>query len=177
MENTITPRANDLPGRIPPHNIQAEQSVLGAAMIGKRALVEITAILKDEDFYRPDHALIYEALTELALAAKPVDILTVSDLLEGKNQLAEVGGLAYISSLTDKVPIIANAAHYADLVRQKSILRKLIRANDEVTGLCFEDVEKADLLLDLAAKKIYEIRENRPRVEAMKSMSRLAFLA
>lgn len=149
------------PGRVPPHNLQAEQSVLGAAMSGKRALAEITAMLKAEDFYRPDHALIYEAITELYLASKPVDILTVSDLLESTGQLAKAGGLSYVSSLPDLVPIIANAAQYADLVRQKSLLRRLILAMDEVSGLCFEDGDQADLLLDIAAKRIYEIRENR----------------
>lgn len=148
-------------GRVPPHNLQAEQSVLGAAMSGKRALAEITAMLKASDFYRPDHAMIYEAITELYLASKPVDILTVSDLLESTGQLAKAGGLSYISSLPDMVPIIANAAQYADLVRQKSLLRRLISAMDEVSGLCFEDGDQADMLLDIAAKRIYEIRENR----------------
>jgi replicative DNA helicase len=130
-------------------------------MTGKRALAEITATLRPEDFYRPDHMLIYEAITELYLASKPVDILTVSDMLESKGILDKSGGLAYISSLPDLVPIVANAAHYADLVRQKSVLRRLIAAMDEVTGLCFEDGDQADLLLDIAAKRIYEIRENR----------------
>lgn len=148
-------------GRIPPHNIQAEQSVLGSAMAGKRALAEITALLKADDFYRADHALIYACIIELYLASSPVDILTVSDLLESKGQLEKAGGLSYVGSLPDQVPIIANAAHYADLVRQKSILRRLILAMDEVTGLCFEDGDQADLLLDIAAKRIYEIRENR----------------
>jgi replicative DNA helicase len=148
-------------GRIPPHNLQAEQSVLGSAMTGKRALAEITALLKAEDFYRQDHSLIYETIADLYLANKPVDILTVADLLESKGLLEKAGGLSYISSLPDQVPIVSNAGHYADLVRQKSVLRRLIQAMDEVTGLCFEDGDQADLLLDIAAKRIYEIRENR----------------
>ncbi len=85
----------------------------------------------------------------------------MSDYLESRQQLDKVGGLAYISSLPDQVPLVSRAAHYADLVRQKSILRRLIGAMEEVTGLCYKDSEAADILLDIAAKRIYEIRENR----------------
>jgi replicative DNA helicase len=148
-------------GKVPPNNQQAEQSVLGCAMSGERPLSEITAMLKAEDFYRPDHRLIYEAIGELYLNSKPVDIITVSDLLAMKGQLEQSGGLSYISSLPDQAPVVANAGHYADLVRQKSILRRLIGAMDEVSGLCFGETENADLLLDIAARRIYEIRENR----------------
>ena len=88
-----------LTGRIPPHNQQAEQSVLGCAMAGQRPLAEITAILKTDDFYRPDHQLIYETICDLYMGSKPVDIITVSDALESKGLLEKSGGLAYISSL------------------------------------------------------------------------------
>ncbi len=148
-------------GRVPPNNQQAEQSVLGCAMSGERPLAEITASLKTDDFYRPDHRLIYDAICELYLGSKPVDIITVADCLESRQLLDKAGGLAYISSLPDQAPVVANAGHYADLVRQKSILRRLIAAMDEVTGLCFEESEDADLLLDVAARRIYDIRENR----------------
>ena len=148
-------------GKVPPNNQQAEQSVLGCAMSGQRPLAEITAILKTGDFYRPDHQLIYEAICELYLDSKPVDIITVADALEGKGQLDKSGGLTYISSLPDMAPVVANAGHYADLVRQKSILRRLISAMDEITGLCYGDSETADILLDVAARRIYDIRENR----------------
>ncbi len=148
-------------GKIPPNNQQAEQSVLGCAMSGERPLAEITAILKTDDFYRPDHRLVYDSICELYLNSKPVDIITVADHLDAKSQLDKAGGLAYISSLPDQAPVLANAGHYADLVRQKSILRRLIGAMDEVTGLCYDEAENADLLLDIAARRIYDIRENR----------------
>ncbi|MDD2533337.1 MAG: replicative DNA helicase [Eubacteriales bacterium] len=148
-------------GRVLPHNVQAEQSVLGSAMSGERQLAEITALLKTEDFYRPDHRLVYEAICELYLGSKPVDILTVSDLLESKALLEKAGGIAYISGLPDAIPVMANALHYADLVRQKALLRRLLGAMEEVTGLCYDDANEADILLDVAAKRIYEIRENR----------------
>lgn len=148
-------------GKIPPNNQQAEQSVLGCAMSGERPLAEITAILKADDFYRPDHRLIYDAVCDLYMNSKPVDIITVSDYLDGKSQLEKAGGLAYISSLPDQAPVLANAGHYADLVRQKSILRRLIQAMDEVTGLCYDESDDADMLLNVAARRIYDIRENR----------------
>ena len=148
-------------GRILPHNVQAEQSVLGSAMSGERQLAEITALLKTEDFYRPDHRLVYDAIVELYLSSKPVDILTVCDQLESKALLDKAGGIAYISALPDTIPVMANALHYADLVRQKALLRRLLAAMDEVTGLCFDEANDADMLLDIAAKRIYEIRENR----------------
>jgi len=161
MPSPINETGQRFAGKVPPNNQQAEQSVLGCAMSGQRPLAEITAILKTDDFYRPDHQLIYETICELYLDSKPVDIITVSDALEGKSQLDKAGGLSYISSLPDTAPVVANAGHYADLVRQKSILRRLISAMDEVTGLCFGDAESADLLLDIAARRIYDIRENR----------------
>ncbi len=159
------PHANEpgrrVTGRVPPSNAKAEQSVLGCAMSGLKPLAEITAILKTDDFYRPDHRVIYDAICELYLNSKPVDIITVSDLLESRNKLTDVGGLSYVSTLPDQAPLIANAGHYADLVRQKSILRRLMTAMDEITALCLEDGQEADLMLDIAAKRIYDIRENR----------------
>jgi replicative DNA helicase len=108
------PNAKPRPiGRVLPHNVQAEQSVLGSAMSGERQLAEITALLKTEDFYRPDHRLVYDAICELYLSSKPVDILTVADLLESKSLLEKAGGIAYISGLPDAIPVMANAMHYA----------------------------------------------------------------
>lgn len=148
-------------GKVPPNHTQAEQSVLGCAMTDERALAEVTAILKIEDFYRPDHRLIYEAICELYLSSKPVDIITVSDALESKALLEKAGGLSYISMLPDLVPFMANAAQYAELVRQKAILRKLISSMDEINAMCYEDAQDANELLSIAAKRIYDIRENR----------------
>lgn len=161
MNNVITEAKPGIRGKILPNNQQAEQSVLGCVMSGEKPLAEITALLKTEDFYRPDHRLVYDAVCELYLNSKPVDIITVSDYLEAKGVLEKAGGLSYISTLPDMAPVIANAYHYAELVRQKAVLRRLIAAMEEVTGLCYKDTENADLLLDVAAKRIYEIRENR----------------
>ena len=141
----------DHQGKIPPNNLQAEQSVLGAAMSSEKALSEIVSILRSEDFYRPDHRLIYDAITELYLASKPVDILTVSDALESKSMLIKAGGLAYISRLPDLVPFLSNASKYADTVRQKAILRKMINYLDEINPICFDNSRNALELLSVAA--------------------------
>lgn len=148
-------------GKIPPNHNQAEQSVLGSAMSNERALAEVTSILKNEDFYRPDHRMIYEVICELYMSAKPVDIITVSDALDSKQLLEKAGGLKYISTLPDLVPFMANAAQYADLVRQKAILRKIIGLTEEVNSMCYEDARDANEVLNIAAKRIYDVRENR----------------
>ncbi len=147
--------------KIMPNNQQTEQSVLGCAMSGEKPLAAVLAALKPEDMYSPRHRLIYEAIVELTKDSKPVDIITVTDFLQSRGQLEQAGGLAYISTLPDAAPLVANAAHYADLVRQKSILRRLITTMQEITGLCYSDPDDADVLLDVAARRIYEIRENR----------------
>jgi replicative DNA helicase len=151
-------------GRVPPNSPQAEQSVLGCCMSGERYLAVITAMLKSEDFYRPDHRLIYDAICELYIGSRPVDIITVADLLESKALSEKTGGISYVSSLPDTAPVFANASHYAEVVRQKSILRRLIGSMDEVTGMCYDEAEDANALLDVAARRIYEIRENRDSV-------------
>jgi len=148
-------------GKVPPNSRQAEQSVLGCAMSGEIPLAIATATLKPEDFYSPDHRLVFDAVCALAIAQKPVDIITVSDYLESKNQLDLCGGLAYISSLPDMAPVIAHVDSYVDIVRQKAILRRLLTTMDEIRGLCFDDSDNADRLLDLSAKRIFDIRENR----------------
>lgn len=147
--------------KVPPNNIQAEQSVLGSAMSSDKALAAVTAIIKTEDFYRPDHRLIFDAICELYMSSKSVDIITVSDALESKSLLEKAGGMNYISSLPDIVPFMSNAPQYADTVRQKAILRKLIESMDEINAMCYEDAGNANELLSLAAKRIYDIRENR----------------
>ncbi|MHB1453153.1 MAG: replicative DNA helicase [Saccharofermentanales bacterium] len=160
-KDSLSAAGNALPGKIPPNHLQAEQSVLGCAMSSEKALAEITAILKTEDFYRPDHRLIFDAICEIYMSGKAVDIITVSDALESKSILEKVGGLSYVSRLPDLVPFMSNAPQYADLVRQKAILRKLIISLDEINSLCYEDARNANELLSVAAKRIYDIRENR----------------
>lgn len=113
-------------GRIPPQNIEAEQSVLGSMLLDKEAIPTVAEILKSDDFYREDHAEIYEAIMDLFNKAEPVDLITVTEQLKARGTLDKVGGLEYITNIATAVPTTANVKYYASIVEEKSILRKLI---------------------------------------------------
>ena len=152
--------ANIPAGRLPPQNNHAEQAVLCCCLDSETALTVVTSILEPDDFYRPDHKLIFSAILELLSMRSAVDIITVSDLLAKKGQLDTVGGTAYISGLSDIAVIRSNAAEYAAIIRQKSMLRKLISSLDEVMKLSYEGVEEANNLVDVAIERLSNLREN-----------------
>jgi len=147
-------------GRLPPQNVQAEQAVLCSCLDSENALTVVSAILNPEDFYRPDHKLIFSAILELLSTRSAVDIITVSDLMGKRGELEQVGGTAYISQLSDLSVIRSNAAEYAAIVRQKAMLRKLINSLDDVTKLSYEGEQEANNLVDIAIKRLSDIREN-----------------
>lgn len=147
-------------GRLPPQNVQAEQAVLCSCLDSESALTVISAILIPEDFYKPDHRLIFSAILELVSTRSAVDIITVSELLATRGELEQVGGTAYISQLSDLSIIRSNAAEYAAIIRQKSMLRKLIGSLDEVMKLSYEGEQEANNLVDIAIKRLSDIREN-----------------
>ncbi len=152
--------ANIPAGRLPPQNNHAEQAVLCCCLDSETALTVVTSILEPDDFYRPDHKLIFSAIMELLSMRSAVDIITVSDLLAKKGQLDTVGGTAYISGLSDIAVIRSNAAEYAAIIRQKSMLRKLIQSLDEVMKLSYDGVEEANNLVDVAIERLSNLREN-----------------
>lgn len=147
-------------GRLPPQNVHAEQAVLCSCLDSETALTVVSAILNPEDFYRPDHRLIFSAILELLSTRSAVDIITVSDLLGKRGELEQVGGTAYISQLSDLAVIRSNASEYAAIVRQKAMLRKLIMSLDDVTKLSYEGEQEANNLVDIAIKRLSDIREN-----------------
>lgn len=148
-------------GRIPPQNVEAEQSVLGSMLIEKEAISTITEILKCEDFYREDHREIFEAITDLIEKAEPVDIITVSEQLKLRGSLDNVGGLDYLANIASSVPTTANAKHYAMIVEEKSILRNLIRTSTEIVNMGFEASEEVSYVMDKAEKGIFDILQKR----------------
>ena len=125
-------------GRLPPQNVQAEQAVLCSCLDSESALTVVSAILNPDDFYSPNHRMIFSAILELMSTRSAVDIITVSDLMSKRGELEQVGGTAYISQLSDLAVIRSNAAEYAAIVRQKAMLRKLINSLDDVTRLSYE---------------------------------------
>jgi replicative DNA helicase len=147
--------------RIPPHNDEAERSVLGAAMLDKDALYDVLEELKPRDFYSQNHKEIFEAITELARRNAPVDVLTVSEELKKRNVLELVGGRGYIATLSGDVPTTSNAREYAKIVSEKSALRSLITTAGEILEQSYEDKLDAVQVLDYAEKAIFEVGQNR----------------
>ncbi|HEX2945668.1 MAG TPA: replicative DNA helicase [Clostridia bacterium] len=148
-------------GRIPPHNIEAEQAVLGCMLLDSDIIATVTELIRSEDFYRDDHKEICEAILDLTERAGPVDIITVSEQLQLRGTLDAVGGLEYLTNITDAVPTTANARHYAKIVEEKSLLRKLIKASSDIAGMSYDASEEAAFVLDKAEKSIFDILEKR----------------
>jgi len=148
-------------GRIPPQNIEAEQSVLGAMLLDKEAISTVIEILKSDDFYREDHKEIFEAIMDLFDTAQPIDIITVSDQLKLRGSLEKTGGIEYLTELAAIVPTTANVKHYAKIVEEKSILRKLIKASSNIMNMGYEAAEEVSYVLDKAEKSIFDILQKR----------------
>jgi replicative DNA helicase len=152
--------------RIPPHSIEAESSVLGGLLLDNSAWDRVGDLLTDSDFYRYEHRLIYASIGGLVNATKPADVITVYEQLQGLGKADEVGGLAYLNSLAQYVPSASNIRRYAEIVRERSILRKLVSASDEIATSAFNTQGKAvDKILDEAEQKIFNIGEEGSRMK------------
>src|SRR3989344_3477484 len=144
--------------RIPPHNIEAEQSVLGSLMLDKDAIIKIADLLKAGDFYKDDHNLIYEMMLELYEDREPIDVLSLSNKLEEKGKLDQIGGSSYLASLVNSVPSASNVTHYAKVVQKKATLRRLTTAG-EVVELGYKESEDIQKVLDEAEQKIFKVSQ------------------
>lgn len=152
---------NETAQRLPPQNIEAEQSVLGAMLIDKDALFEVAEILSAEDFYREVHQKIFESIMALSNKGEPVDLVTVCEELQSRGLLDKVGGAVYLASLANMTPTAAHAGYYAGIVREKSVLRRLIRTSTEIIGKCYGYVENIEEFLDEAEKVIFEVARSK----------------
>lgn len=163
--------------RLPPQNIEAEQCVLGSILLRDKALNQVQDLLLSGDFYQKGHRLIYEAVQALSEKGSPIDIVTTTDWLHSVNKLDEAGGAAYVSSLTDIVPVTANIKYYADIVRQKSVLRGLIDTCSEVAARCFDEQDDVNALVDEAEQKIFDLARSKGRSDftALKDLLKNAF--
>jgi replicative DNA helicase len=152
--------------RIPPHSIEAESSVLGGLLLDNSAWDRVGDLLVDSDFYRYEHRLIYGATGALINASKPADVITVFEQLQNQGKADEAGGLAYLNSLAQYVPSASNIRRYAEIVRERSILRKLVSASDEIATNAFNPQGRAvDKILDEAEQKIFNIGEEGSRMK------------
>ena len=171
MSAVLSPVNDDFPRdkqiaqlRVPPHSVEAESSVLGGLLIDNGAWDRVGDLLTDGDFYRYEHKLIYAAIGALVNASRPADVITVYEHLQSLGKAEEIGGLAYLNSLAQYVPSASNIRRYAEIVRERAILRKLVSASDEIATAAFNTQGKAvDQILDEAEQKIINIGEEGSR--------------
>lgn len=147
------------PERIPPHNIEAEQSLLGALMIDNDAIVKIADILSPEDFYKESHKMIYKTMLELYENHEPIDLLSLGNRLKEKQLLENVGGRTYLSSLSAMVPTASHVVSYANIIQKKATIRRLIHASAEITELAFQEIEDTEFLLDRAEQTLFKVSQ------------------
>ncbi len=147
-------------GKVPPHDVEAEQAVLGSMLTDKDAVISAIEILHADDFYRTDNKSIYEAIINLYNRAEPVDIITVKAELESLGKFDQVGGLEYLASLPEKVPTTANAIKYIKIVEEKSTLRNLIKTANEIIEMGYDPTEDVSDIMEGAEKKIFNIMQN-----------------
>ena len=148
---------DELLGRIPPNDPEAEQAVLGSMLVDKDAVLTVLEILKPEDFYRNEHAEIYGAILDLYEASKPVDLLTLKEQLRIRGKYDVINGFEYLASLTNPMYSIANVEDYANIVWEKSILRKLIKASNKISKESYEALDDATAITERAEKEIFNI--------------------
>ena len=148
-------------GKIPPHDIDAEQAVLGSMLTDKDAVNSAIEVLKEDAFYRNDNQAIYQAIINLYNKSEPIDIITLKDELESMDKFEQIGGYEYLASLPDKVPTTANVQKYIKIVEEKALLRKLIKTANEIIELGYNPTEDVEDIMDGAEKKIFDIMQSK----------------
>ena len=158
--------------KIPPHDIDAEQAVLGSMLTDKDSVISAVETLKDEDFYREDNKVIYGAIMNLYNRGEPVDIITLKDELVSLGKFEAVGGLEYLAELPEKVPTTANVDKYIKIVEEKSMLRTLIKTANELIVLGYDQTQEVEDIMDVAEKKIFNVmqRKNQKGYSSMKDI-------
>ncbi|WP_299262082.1 replicative DNA helicase [uncultured Kushneria sp.] len=160
--------------KVPPHSLEAEQSVLGGLMLDNQAWDEIADRLASDDFYRLEHRDVFKAMTRLAEEGRPLDVVTLSEELESHDRLGRVGGLSYLAELARNTPSASNIRAYADIVRERATLRKLIAAANQIAEGAFNPQGRtADELVNEAERLVFQISESRPKTGGAIGMSDL----
>ena len=147
--------------RVPPHNHEAEQSVIGAIFLEPQALITASEILIPEDFYRTAHQKIFQTMLTLSDQGKAIDVVTIAEELSSKKEIEDVGGLAYISELANAVPTAANIVHYAKIVEEKALLRRLIRVATKIVESGYAGDDEVEVLLSEAEKNVLEVSKRK----------------
>ena len=147
--------------RVPPHSLEAEQSILGSMLLERDAVARVVEMVRPEDFYREAHRRVFEVVAELFDRGEPADLVSVTDRLRAKGVLDDVGGAAYITSLLHAVPTAANVEYYARLVVNKSMLRQMISSGTQIVGMGFREDQDVEVLVDQAEKLVFGIANRR----------------
>lgn len=145
--------------RVPPNNLEAEQSVLGSLMLDKDAIIKVADFLNIGDFYKDTHNIIYQSMLGLYESKEPIDVLSLSNKLEENKELEIAGGSSYLASLVNSVPSAANVVHYAKVVQKKAILRRLINVSNEITEIGYQESEDVEKTLDQAEQKLFSVSQ------------------
>jgi replicative DNA helicase len=145
--------------KLPPQNVEAEQSVLGCLMLDRNAIIRVADVLKPGDFYRQTHNIIFQSMLELYEKGEPIDLLSLNNRLEETKEIESVGGPAYLTELVNRVPTAAHVLHYAKIVHHKKVLRDLIEAAEHITLLGFKEEENLESVLDEAEQRIFSISQ------------------
>ncbi|MFO0780909.1 MAG: replicative DNA helicase [Candidatus Gracilibacteria bacterium] len=145
--------------KVPPHSMDAERSTLGSLLIDKDAITKVADFLKAEDFYHASHALIYQAMNDLFDKRSPIDLLTLTSILDDRKQLEGIGGASYLAALTNEVPTATHVFQYAMIVKQKSTLRRMITAGNAIAALGFNQDEPIENLLEEAEKNLFGVSQ------------------
>jgi len=147
--------------KVPPHSVEAEQSVLGSMLLSKEAIYVALERLKRDDFYLEAHRAIFDVIAELHENREPVDLITVTETLRSRKMLESVGGVTYLTTLTEVVPTPANIAQYCKIVEEKALLRRLLEATSQILSMAYEPREDVEELLDEAERKIFAVVQKR----------------
>ena len=147
--------------RTPPQDMAAEQSVLGSMLLSKDAIADVNEVLRGTDFYRPAHEIVHDAIVDLYGRGEPADPVTVAAELQRRGELAKVGGAPYLHTLSANVPIAANASYYAEIVREKAILRRLVEAGTKIVQIGYAGEGQVDDVVDQAQAEVYQVTEKR----------------
>ena len=145
--------------KVPPQNLEAEQSLLGCLLIDKDAIIKIADIVMENDFYKDSHRIIYETMKDLYAKHEPIDILSLTNRLEEKNKLEEIGGRSYLALLSNFSATAAHVEHYANIIQRKATLRRLLAAASEISELGFKEEEDIDKLLDESEQKLFSVSQ------------------
>src|SRR3989338_2400845 len=149
--------AREIIGKLPPQNLEAESAVLGAVLVNKEAMDKVADVVTADDFYRQNHQSIFRAVLRLYEKRSPIDLVTLTNELEGVKELDQIGGPAYLADLVNSVPTALHVTHYAEIVGQKSVLRRILNAGQKIAELGYDEDKEVQIIMDEAEQALFNV--------------------